>query len=104
MIPAEFKEQYGKELGAGNNPNTGSLPRVVCIDPRAPGVAVSLSCWELAPQELEEVKQTGKIWIGVMCSKKNPTQPPIYALGCNPLELGIFTLVPEEDVKHLGDE
>lgn len=101
MRPQNFKGQYQKELGAGNNPNTGDLPRMVMLDPNTPGVCLSVSCWKPSAEELAEINKTGEVWVGVMASLKSPTQPPIWLLGIDPQKIG-FIRVPEEDVKHLG--
>lgn len=115
MIPVIFPQAYSKPLGAGDNPNTGDLPRAiglatgelpVCVglDPKiAHRICAVVSCWEPSEEELAEMMRTKKIYIGVMASQAWPTQPPIWVLGYNPFEHGIFKRVHEEDVKHLGD-
>lgn len=43
----------------------------------------SVSCWELPPEHLEEVKKTGKIWIGIV---SGVTQPPLWVSGTCPIQ------------------
>lgn len=33
-----------------------------------------VSCWQLTPEELEEVKRTGMVWLSVF---SGPTSPPV---------------------------
>jgi hypothetical protein len=106
MIPVSFPEAYTKPLGAGDNPNTGDLPRCVAIDPsieNSARVCAIVSCWKLSEVELAEVNKNGVIYIGVMAVVERPTQPPIWVLGQDPFKNNVFKRVPEEDVKHLGD-
>jgi len=70
MKPIEFKEQ-NKILGKPDSmtdEECGSLPvfsdRNQCI-----------SCWELTDEEIEKIKETKCVWIGVMSGH---TQPPIF--------------------------
>ena len=51
----EYKSLPGERRG---KPSTGEL----------------LTCWELRPEEIEQVKQTGKIWLSVLTFNK-PLQP-----------------------------
>jgi hypothetical protein len=102
MRPTTFDQAYSKPLLAGNNPNTGDLPRCVATDPSTPGVCFSLSCWTPSPEELIEIVKTGKVYVAVMAGLHAPTQPPICIMGFNPIDRGDYKLVPEEDVKHLG--
>lgn len=103
MIPQHFKGAYLKELGAGDNPNTGDLPRMVMLDPSTPGVCISVSCWKPNAEEIAEINRTGEVWAGIMAPLRRPTQPPIWLLGIDPQKLG-FVRIPEEDVKHIGEE
>lgn len=103
MIPTRFLQAYIRELGAGDFENTGDLPRAVCLDKRMPGHCVSLSCWEPSDEEIAAIVRDRKVYIGVIAPLDRPTQPPIYCIGVNPIDAGVFTVVPEEDVKYLGD-
>lgn len=103
MIPTNFNGAYSKPLGAGDNPNTGELPRVVCLDNATPGVCVVLSCWEPSDEEIEAIVRDRKVYVGVMAGLRHPTQPPIYCIGVNPIDAGQFVPVPEEDLKYLGE-
>lgn len=55
----EYKPLPGERRG---KPSTGEL----------------LTCWELTPEEIEQVKQTGKIWLSVLTFNK-PLQPVLLA-------------------------
>jgi hypothetical protein len=104
MRPTTFEQAYSKPLGAGDNPNTSDLPRCVCTNDDTPGVVSVLSCWEPSYEELAEIIRTRKVWIGVMAHPSRPTQAPIWVLGSDPIASGLFKRIPEEDVKHLGDQ
>ena len=104
MIPTKFKGAYSRDLQPGNNPNTGELPRVICLDKNTPGVAVVLSAWEPSDEEIEAIVRDRKVYVGVMAPLTRPTQPPIYCIGVNPIDQGQFVPVPEEDVKYLGQD
>jgi len=54
----------------GQEETCGNLPTL-----RVPGKFTG-SVWELCPEEMEIVKQTGKIFVGVCAG--GITQPPIY--------------------------
>lgn len=84
MRPTTFDEAYIKPLGAGDNPNTGDLPFCRAIDPNTKGPVFLISCWLLLEQEIEEIKKTGRIYVGVMAHPDAPTQPPICVMGNNP--------------------
>jgi hypothetical protein len=45
-----------------------------------------VSCWRLSPEELEEVKRTGCIFVNVLSGE---TQPPIL-IWAGPLAAGLF--------------
>lgn len=102
MQPVTFKQAYSQPLKAGDNPNTGDLPICIARDPATlaeikpgdPRPVAIISCWQLSPEELEEVNRTGVIYIGVMASEDYRTQPPIYAMGLNPFERHEFQAVP----------
>lgn len=51
----------------------GEEDRVGTLPVRREG-AVTISCWELTPEELEKVKRTGRIYLGVF----GTGQPPVY--------------------------
>lgn len=38
-----------------------------------------LTCWELTPQELEKIQETGKIWLGVLTFGQ-PLQPLLLSV------------------------
>jgi hypothetical protein len=104
MTPTKFNGAYSRDLEAGDNPNCGALPRVVCLDKDTPGIAVVLSCWEPSDEELEAIVRDRKVYIGVCAPLHRPTQPPIYCAGVNPIDIGQFIPVPEEDLKYLGGQ
>lgn len=61
MKPIEFKDQTC--VIAENQDEYQNLPALVIPDN---GFNTVISCWELSPEELEKVKETGKIWVSVM--------------------------------------
>lgn len=84
MNPVKFKQAYGKELGAGDNPNTGDLPFCRAIEPTIPGRVFLISCWQPTKEELERIIATGEIYIGIMGHPSYATQPPVCVMGLNP--------------------
>lgn len=48
------------------------------------GIPAVISCWKPTPEEMEEIKKTGRVWIIVM----GVTMPPIAPLGFNPFAQG----------------
>jgi len=103
MIPVKFDQAYLKDLGAGDNPGTGDLPRCVCLDRQVPGVCAVLSCWAPSPAELEAILRDGRVYLAVMAPLSAPTQAPVWVMGINPIDSGQFTVVPAEDLKHLAE-
>ena len=101
MTPVKFDAAYSQDLGAGDNPNTGPLPYVICLDRNTPGVCAVMSCWEPSEQELEAIARDKKVYIAVMAPLKNPTQPPVWVMGYDPIAEGHFVRVPEEDLRVL---
>lgn len=91
MKPIKFSHAYETPLGAGDNPNTGDLP--ICIardpdtlkhaDPTNRPVHV-VSCWQLTPEELDNINKTGVLYVAVMSNEHSRTQPPISIMGFNP--------------------
>lgn len=49
-----------------------------------------ISCWQLAPEELEAVKRTGVVWLWVWCHPMAPTQPPVHVGGLEPAFVSIL--------------
>lgn len=91
MNPIEFKSQTGVLLGEGD---VGSLP--VYKDSKG-----SISCWQLTPEELEEVVKTGKIWLGV----NTDYHPSVSLSVASPLEsitelCGSLIYVEEDDYEE----
>jgi hypothetical protein len=103
MTPTKFKGAYLRELGAGDNPNTGDLPYCVCTAKDTPGVVMLLSCWRPTDEELEALIKNREVYLAVMASPKRPTQPPVSVMGVNPIETGNFKVIPYEDLKHLAE-
>lgn len=91
MYPDTFKEA-NRLLGAGGNPNTGELPICVCENEIiAPGRVFLVSRWKLTPDELDKVKETGEIWVGIMSHSMAPIMPmafdPFKLHGYKPIDL-----------------
>lgn len=84
MRPTEFKEQYKKFLGAGDNPNTSDLPYCRAIDPGTPGPIFLISAWDITDEELAEISASRKMYIGIMSHPDHATQPPVVLMGKNP--------------------
>lgn len=104
MKAIPFPQSYVRNLGAGDNPNTGDLPRCVAVDATTPTVCYSVSCWEPSEKELAAIVRDKKVYLSVMASKSAPTQPPVCVMGLNPFDEIWYTRVPEEDVKFLKDQ
>jgi len=54
----------------------------VFVGRQAGDTPVVISCWKLTKEEFEEVKRTGRIWLGVL----GKTMPPVWLSGCSPFE------------------
>ena len=73
MEPIKFEGAniiYGK-----NQPEYKPLP----AERRGGESGEILTCWELSPDELERVQETGKIWLGVLTFGL-PLQPVIMSV------------------------
>lgn len=68
MKPVQFPEQ--NVTFAADQPEYRNLPAFK--ENNQPFTVVS--CWELSPEELEEVKRTGKVWVSTL-TFGNPLQP-----------------------------
>lgn len=79
MEPKKFKEVNANML-AGGNENCNDL--LVCHSVDAEGFPVIVSCWKLNPEELERVKETGEVWLGI----RGRTMPPVLPMAENPFE------------------
>ena len=53
---------------------------------------LTVSCWKLTQQELDEVNKTGRIWL---CVYMGGTMPPCYVTGQKP-----FVELPEEGFEN----
>lgn len=60
MKPIEFEEQTN--VATSNEPNVEPLPCCL-LDEQV------ISCWELTPEEIERVKETGKVYVSVASGK-----------------------------------
>jgi hypothetical protein len=95
MKPIEFKEQ-NKILTApkGQEETCGSLPTY------SDGQQ-SVSCWEVADAEYEQIKLHRKIWLGVLAGN---SQPPVWLSGINPFEVNTDADRKELIGKLVGSE
>lgn len=57
--PVDFPQSNFTWRG-GPTPDIGDLPSF-----RDPAEQLTISCWKLTPEELEEVKETGQVWLYV---------------------------------------
>ncbi|MBA3900977.1 MAG: hypothetical protein H0X62_12355 [Bacteroidetes bacterium] len=82
MKPVEFPQQTVK-LGKPQDmtdEQCSSLP-VAQIHPNYDGQPPQqISCWELSPEDLAEVKRTGKVWLNVI----GTTHPPVEITAFSP--------------------
>lgn len=46
------------------------------------GVPVTVSCWKVTKEELEQIQSTGRVWLVVM----GHTMPPVYMTTEKPIE------------------
>ncbi len=91
--PVKFEES-NKELRAapGDEDVVSSLP-IVSI----PGLLTG-SVWQLAPEELETINKTGKVFLSV--SAGGVTQPPVYITAYAP---GIPQYVAGEFIRQIEE-
>lgn len=77
MKPVKF-EQANFDWGApqGQEENVGSMPAYKGTE-GGTNWPVSISCWELSQEEMEEVKRTGKVWLRVY----GPQRHPVVSIG-----------------------
>jgi hypothetical protein len=73
-----FKET-NTYLGAGDNPNTKGIGACVCRD-QYTGRDFIIGKVKVSSEELEKIKDTGEIWIGVM----GRGWPPMMVTADNP--------------------
>lgn len=76
MTPIKFKES-NIVMGAGKNPNTGDLPAVIAFDQESQRNMV-VSCWQLDTEEMQRIKETGKLWVCIMGVRMPPIMPTVY--------------------------
>lgn len=91
MHPIKFDQAYEKPLGAGDNPNTGDLHYCVARDNNTLAKASItarpvhlISCWQLSPEELKNVQETGVVYLAIMAHEEYRTQVPVSVMGFNP--------------------
>lgn len=88
MIATSFDESNGC-LGApqGMTPEeveTLSIWRgTIRFEGMEVGVPAVVSCWKPTPEELEEIKKTGRVWLVIM----GISMPPACLMGTNPLKV-----------------
>ena len=82
MKPVEFTEQNHvfKKPEAMTDEQCTSLPVRVLED------GTSVSCWEVTTDELIEISQTRRVYVGVIFGGK---QPPIWVAAENPFTEGV---------------
>ena len=56
----------------------------VCMTKSEDGLPLVISCWKLTVAELEEIKQTGRVYLGV----HGHTMPPVFLAVANPFTGG----------------
>ncbi len=80
MQPIKF-DQVNMTLRAGENPGTDDMPVALASWEQIPNQMFYVSKWQLSPEELKQVNETGCIFISVM-----HTPPPIMPLAENPFD------------------
>lgn len=79
MIPVQF-EQQNLELQPPPDMSNGECsPLPVCVSETA-GRPVAVSCWEVTPEELQRIQETGRVWLLVW----GDVHPPVGVTGINP--------------------
>jgi hypothetical protein len=79
MKPIEFKQQntvFTAPKGVSEE-ECGNLPAYRSGDGQFPYI---ISCWELTPDEIEQVKQTGRIWLSI----SGGGMPPVALMAESP--------------------
>ena len=54
---------------------------VSIVNDQDKGMTLITSCWELTPEEIEKIKETGKVWLTCFNG-----QPPVMVAGESPFE------------------
>lgn len=73
MIPVPFDQQntvFGKPEDMTDE-ECGPLPAHIGHDEH--GFQIVVSCWQLSPEEIKQISETGKLW----CCVVGPFVPPI---------------------------
>lgn len=80
MIPANFPQVnmiFTKPDGLSDE-ECGSLPAYV--GDASDGTPCIVSCWSLSPEELDQIQETGTIWLSVVGNQ----MPPVALFSDNP--------------------
>lgn len=64
-------------LKAGDNPNTEDIPACLCKDPQT-GQDFIFSRFKLTDEEIEKIRETGHLYIGVMGRGWPPMLPSVF--------------------------
>lgn len=88
-------------FGAGGNPNTGDLEVTMAFDHHTPGRPFSVSVWEPSEEELAEIIQTKRIYLGVM----GTGMMPVWMTGHDPFrpENGCYPAIVTDDRNERGE-
>lgn len=80
MVPASFDESNAV-LGRPANMGTDECECLsVLRTETSEGTPVVVSCWKCTPEELEEIKRTGRVWLVIY----GVTMPPAALCGAKP--------------------
>ena len=80
MIATAFNEENGVlDAPPGVSPEACSMLSVWRGEMEG-GIPVVISCWKPTPEEWEEMRRTGRVWVII----QGHTMPPIAPTGINP--------------------
>ncbi len=90
MKPKQFTGQnHTFTAPPGHEDKCDPLPALV-IPARNGWPPCIMSCWEATPEELDEIKRTGLVWLGVFSERC----PPVIVAGITPFTLETVELPP----------
>lgn len=82
MVPANFDESNAVLA----KPEDMTHDECECLSvyrgPNSDGVPIVISCWKVTAEELEEIKRTGRVWLGIV----GHTMPPAWISGLTPFK------------------
>lgn len=81
-FPSSFEESNGVLNVPAGMSEDDCTPLSVCHATGPGGMPMVVSLWKFTAEELEEVKRTGRVWLGIV----GATMPPAFVSGFKPID------------------